>query len=320
MPGHAPHHGSTTTQQASHVNADRPPPPGGRRGRTAADDAPLRSITRGTRAWMVAFAVLTLVATNQLFVLSEHTDRWFSWTIQPPLSAAFLGAGYGAGFVLMLLSLRTTAWVNARVSVVTVLAFTVLTLLATLTHLDRFHFFADGLVARFAAWFWLAVYVVVPVGLAVVVVLQHRIRAPDPARRRPLPAALAVVLAVQGAVMLVTGVILFVQPAAAANLWPWTLTPLTSRMIAAWLLSFGLAMGLAWWERDLGRLEIPAIGYTVFGVLQLLALLRFRDQVAWDGTAATVYLVVLLTLPLTGALGWWLARRGRRLDLVQDRS
>jgi len=320
MPGHAPHHGSTAAQQASDAHADQLPLAGQRRGRTSADDAPLRPLTRGTRAWMVAFAVLTLVATNQLFVLSEHTDRWFSWTIQPPLSAAFLGAGYGAGCVLMLLSLRTAAWVNARVSVVTVLAFTVLTLLATLSHLDRFHLFADGLVARFAAWFWLAVYVVVPVGLAVVVVLQHRIRAPDPARRRPLPAALAGVLAVQGAIMLVTGAILFVEPAAAANLWPWTLTPLTSRMIAAWLLAFGLAMGLAWWERDLGRLEIPAIGYTVFGVLQLLALLRFRDQVAWDGTAATVYLVVLITVPLTGALGWWLARRGRRLDRVEDRS
>ena len=29
-----------------------------------------------------------------LFVLSEQTDDWFSWTIQPPLTAAFLGASY----------------------------------------------------------------------------------------------------------------------------------------------------------------------------------------------------------------------------------
>jgi hypothetical protein len=317
MTGHATHRASIATQGAPEEGLRTVPPTPDRQ---APGGAPTRSVTRGTRIWLAAFAVLTLVATNQLYVLSAHTDRWFSWTIQPPLSAAFLGAGYAAGCVLVVLSLRTTAWVNARVSVVTVLAFTALTLLATLMHLDRFHFFADGLVARFAAWFWLAVYVVVPVGLAVVVVQQHRIRAADPLRRRPLPAVLGVVLAVQGAIMLVTGVVLFVAPAAAANLWPWPLTPLTSRMVAAWLLAFGLAMGLAWWERDLGRLEIPAVGYTVFGLLQLLALLRFRDQVAWDGTPATVYLVVLLTVPVTGAVGWWLARRGRLLDRSGVRS
>ena len=34
----------------------------------------------------------------------------FAWTIQPPLTAAFLGAGYAAGFVLVVLSLRDPVW------------------------------------------------------------------------------------------------------------------------------------------------------------------------------------------------------------------
>jgi hypothetical protein len=54
------------------------------------------------------------------------------------------------------------------------------------------------------------------------------------------------------------------------------------------------------------------VAYTVFGVLQLVALARYSDQVRWGSAAATIYLVVLITVPLTGAIGWWLAVRGRR--------
>jgi hypothetical protein len=272
----------------------------------------VRPVTRGTRVWLSVFAVLTVAATSALFVLAAYTDQWFAWTIEPPLSAAFLGAGYAAGCVLVVLALRTASWAHARVAVVTVLAFTVITLAATLLHLDRFHFSADGPVARSAAWFWLAVYVVVPVGLVVAVVRQRRNPASDPLRQLPLPRVLAATLIAQGAIMLVVGVVLFVAPGAAASIWPWTLTPLTAQMIAAWLIAFGLAMALALRERDLGRLEIPAIGYTVFGLMQLLALVRFPDQLSGEALVTIGYVVVLVSIPLTGAAGWWLARRGRR--------
>ncbi|MET0694636.1 MAG: hypothetical protein ABWY56_11955, partial [Propionibacteriaceae bacterium] len=138
-------------------------------------------------------------------------------------------------------------------------------------------------------------------------------------RQLPMPRWLAVVLSVQGLIMLVVGVVLFVAPSAASSIWPWTLTPLTARMVAAWLVAFGLAMGLAMRERDLLRLEIPAIGYTVFGLLQLVALVRFRDQVSWDSPAAAAYLIVLLSVPLVGAIGWNRARAARRRGLVVSR-
>jgi uncharacterized integral membrane protein len=118
-----------------------------------------------TRVLLVAFICLTLVATNQLFVLARRTATLFSWTIQPPLSAAFLGASYAAGCVLSVLALRSRSWRDARTPLVTVLVFAVLTLVATLLHLDRFHFHAPGLAAVDAAWVWLVVYLMVPVAL-----------------------------------------------------------------------------------------------------------------------------------------------------------
>ncbi len=268
-----------------------------------------RLVARGTRTLLLVFAVLTLVATNQLFVLAGATERWFAWTIDPPLTAAFLGAGYASGFLLVAVVLRTRLWVEARLTLVSVLVFASLSLVATLLHTDRFHFDAPGEVARFAAWFWLAVYVVVPVGLAVVVVRAHRSPGGDPPRRAPLPRWLQVALVVHAVVLVPVSVALFVAPGHAAALWPWTLTPLTAQMVAAWLLAFGVVAVGALLENDLDRLAGPALAYAVFGLLQLLALAVYGDAFRWGSAQGTTYVVVLASVPLVGAAGWLTARR-----------
>jgi hypothetical protein len=282
--------------------------------RTRAVSGRSRSVFPATRVILVLFAMLTVLATNQLFVLARYTDQWFAWTIQPPLTAAFLGSGYGAGCVLVVLAVRTRLWAQARTAIVTIALFAALTLIATLLHLDRFHFAAPGAVARFAAWFWLAVYVVVPLALLVLAVQQQRAPGGDPVRVQPMPAWLMVLLAAQGAIMLSVGAALFLDPRLSAALWPWTLTPLTARMVAAWLVAFGFAAAMVLVERDLQRLRIDTVGYTVFGVLHLLALVIYgRADVRWGTTAATVYLIVLCSVPLVGIAGWWLTARGGRL-------
>lgn len=141
--------------------------------------ADVRRVLPGMRRLLIAFALLTLLGFTALFVGSTQTERAFAWTIDPPLTAAFLGAGYGAGCVLVLLALRARAWVHARVAVVTVLVFMLLTLVATLLHLDRLHFASPELLARAAAWFWTAVYVVVPVAMLALLPLQERVPGGD---------------------------------------------------------------------------------------------------------------------------------------------
>jgi hypothetical protein len=135
-----------------------------------------RPLHSGMRILLGAFALLTALATGALFVLAENTDKTFAWTIQPPLTAAFIGAGYAAGFVLVVLSLRDPIWAHSRVPVLTIFVFVVLTLVATLMHINRMHFDDDfgalGFLAKAAAWFWLAVYIVVPVAMAVLLIRQ----------------------------------------------------------------------------------------------------------------------------------------------------
>jgi hypothetical protein len=272
----------------------------------------VRPVSRCTKVLLGVFVALTALATVVLYVRSDHTDSEFAWTIKPALTAAFLGGGYGAGFVMVVLALRTRAWTHARVPVITVVVFTALTLAATLLHIDRFHFSSTEPIPVAAAWFWVVVYLVIPPALTFAAVLQQRMAGDDPGRRQPLPRWLAAVLTVQGAIMLVVGVLLFVRPSTAPTLWPWPLTPLTARVVAAWLVAFGIAAVLALAERDLERLEISAIAFLLFGVLQLLALARYGDTVRWGSAAATGYLAVLVTVPPTGAVGWWISARGRR--------
>ena len=263
--------------------------------------APHVPVLRPTRALLVVFVVLTSLAVAALFVRPETTDRYFAWTIQPPLSAAFLGAAYLAGCTLVVLSLRAVAWAHARAAVVTILVFTVLTLVATLVHLDRFHLQAGGLPARAAAWFWLAVYVSLPVVMVLLLAVQQRSAGVHPARTRPLPAWMGAVLATEGAAMFVVGALLFVRPGTIA--WPWPLSALTSQAIGAWLVAFGLASGLAIVEADLGRLRAPAIAYLVFGLAELAALLRYAGTLAWGSAAVRIYLLFLLLVIATAAAG-----------------
>lgn len=276
-----------------------------------------RVVLPGTRRLLYLFCALTALAFVALFVLAAYTDRYFAWTISPPATAAFLGAAYAAGFVLVVLSLRERTWSRVRVPFVTVLVFTVVTLVATLLHLEAFHFDASGVVARPAAWFWLAVYVVVPLGMLVMLVAQERLPQPDLPGHLPLPRGLAAVLAVQGAVFLVVGAVLFAAPDTQTALWPWPLTPLTARTVAAWLLAFGVGTVLALVDRDLARLELAAVAYAVFGALEVVVLLMYADVVRWGSPATWGYLVLAASTVLSGG---YALRRTRAASRTPERS
>src|ERR687895_1543151 len=154
-------------------------------------------ILLGTRLLLVIFSTLTLLAFVVLFVFADQTERGFAWTIRPPATAAFLGAAYAAGFVLVVLAWRKGSWAALRIPFLTILVFAIATLVATLLHLDRLHFNSPVLVARYAAYFWMGVYILVPAAMVAVLVVQERRPAPAPAPVA-MPRALALTLLVQG--------------------------------------------------------------------------------------------------------------------------
>jgi hypothetical protein len=305
--------------------------------------------TRGVRALLLAFCVLTAAAVVSLVAGADRTGETFAWTIQPPIGAAFLGSGYLAGFVLSVLAVRSGDWREVRVPYVTVLVFTWVTAIATFYHLHRLHMATPGTgpMAEPAAWSWLAVYAVVPTAMTVLLPRQPRLTARARAGSTPvrMPRGLTALLGLQGVVMAVVGIRLLVRclsshgaaptlthravhtathtpahtpthsgaqplvPTSVEPLWPWPVTPLACGVMAAWLLAFALAVALCLADGDLSRLRTAALAYAVFGAAQLLNLLRFRDDVAWSAPAAWPFVIMLVAVTATGLVGAVLSAR-----------
>jgi hypothetical protein len=252
---------------------------------------------------------LVLLAGLQLFVFPGRTEEFFAWTIDVPLTAAFLGAGYGASVALEWLAARERLWANARIAVPSVFVFTTLTLVATLVHLDLFHLDSSVDVStRMVTWAWIAIYVSVPVILVVLFVMQIRQMGDDPARGLSIPKPIGVVLLIHAILLTALGAYLFVAPENGMSLWPWPLTPLTCRAVGAWLFGLGVAAAHALWENDLRRIRAAAVGYAAVGVLQGTALARFPDTVAWGELQAIVYVIVLASMVGVGISVLWLGR------------
>ena len=274
----------------------------------ATSTAGIHQTTRGMRRMLLIAAGLVFITGVQLFVLSTQTDQFFAWTIKPPLTAAFLGAAYWASCVLELLASRERVWARARCAVPAVLIFTALTLVATLLHVDRFHFGAPEASARAAAGAWLAGYAAVPVALILLLAQQARASGGDPPRAAPMPAWFRRMLVAQAALLLLCGAALFLAPGAAAPLWPWALTPLTARAVGAWLLGLGIAVGQGAWEGDFVRTRPVAISGVVLALLQAAAIARFPVDVRWEGVAIWLVLAFLASLLAVGLYGWRRAR------------
>lgn len=236
-----------------------------------------------------------------LFLWSTETERLFAWTIATPLTAAFLGASYWAAGVMEFLASRRRRWHEARIAVPAVFIFTVLTLIVTLVHLDRFHITATDPVTQTVTWAWIVVYAVVPVLMLVALVLQLRQPAGDVPSRTPLPAWVRLMLVAQGATLAILGIWLLLLPASASPHWPWSLTPLTARAIGAWLFSLGVVALHGAWENDHVRIYPATLGYFVLPILQFVALARFPGDFAWGTTAGMLYLAFLVWMLITTA-------------------
>lgn len=244
---------------------------------------------------------LVFLAGLQLFVFTERTDRFFAWTIDPPLTAAFLGAGYWASVAIEWSAARRSLWAEARIAVPAVFTFTVLTLIVTLVHRDRFHFGSEfEPVTQSITWAWLGIYTIVPVVMAVLWIRQASVAGTDPERGAGLAGWLRGLVLVQAVALGLVGLGLLVAPETTLAVWPWTLTVLTARAIGAWLVSLAVVAGHALWENSLRRLRPSAWAFITFGVLQAVALARYPADMTWTSASGIIYLAFIASTLVVG--------------------
>jgi hypothetical protein len=247
---------------------------------------------------------LAVVAGPILFLFPYDTAAYFAWTIAHPLTSVFLGASYMAG-VGNYAAVRENRWSLARVQVPAIIVFSTMMLLATLLHVPIFNW------SHPIAWAWLAVYIVSPPAAVAVWLMGERgYQAPIFPERR-LPRSFAAVIGVVAAGDALIGGLLFLAPDFVASWWPWSLTPLTARVIGGWYLG-GAALG--WMlarQRALDTAWVGLLANLITGGMLLVGAAWLWDE--FDGPLVMVYLYILsyLALVIYCAYSWWSAGRHR---------
>jgi hypothetical protein len=243
------------------------------------------ALTPLTKLVLYGAGVLAVVAGPVLYFFPADTDVYFAWEIQHVLTPVFMGANYLAGLGAVWTA-RMDRWSVARVTLPAIIAFAITQLVATLLHLDIFKW------SHPVAWAWLAVYIVSPVAALAVTIDQERrwdratgdgARA-EGAVQRPIFVALA-------AIWLVIGLALFVAPEAMNRVWPWSITPLTGRVIGGWFLSGVFLHGMLAREPAMERARIALISILVVAILSLIGAGLHRG--AFDGPAPSTVLYVV---------------------------
>jgi hypothetical protein len=242
--------------------------------------------TRVVAAVILPFLVVAFVI---LYLLPGSTAELFAWTIQPPMSAMFLGAAYAGGIWFFVQVLRGRPWHTVARGFPAVFVFATLLGIATLLHQDRFHHGHPSFIV------WSVLYATTPFLVLVAMILNRR---QDPRTPSPddvfIPPFVRYLLAAVGMLAFAAGVWLFLAPQAAIQVWGWTLTPLTARVTGAILTLPGsvdvwMLVDARWSSfRLLFQAQLASL------VLILGAVLARRDDLDWNAPAATGFMVGML--------------------------
>ena len=235
---------------------------------------------------------LAVVAGPVLFFFPTQTASYFAWAIKNPLTPVFMGANYFGG-VGAIWAMKTNKWSVARVLIPGIFVFAITQLFATSLHIPVFNW------SHPVAWTWLLVYIGSPLLVAAVSVQMERHYLAPPFPKGFLPGAFPALALTIAGVGLVVGVSLWVWPAisspdpvtGAVPWWPWSLTPLTARVIGGWYLASATLFAF---------LSLPhpplSVRVAVFGVifatgLELLGALLHRDSFGGPGLSVFLYLL-----------------------------
>ena len=255
---------------------------------------------------LAAIIIPVLVAAfTILFGFPDSTRQLWAWTVRPGLASLVMGGAYLAGAWFFARGLYVGRWHRVAVGWMAVIPFTALLGVATFIHWDKFNH------QHVSFWAWLILYTATPIALPVLW-LRNQKAAEMPAARSGLQLAmpLRVLMSSCGGVLMAAALVIFISPTTAIGRWPWTLTPLTARTLAAFatfLAVVWLAFGFtAQWS----RLAIPFEATTLGLVMVAVAVVRGRHDLV-DGPRTALFGVLLGTSVLGSlvVLGWANRRR-----------
>ena len=244
------------------------------------DDAVLPT-TRALAAFIVPFLVVAFVV---LYGFPRDTAKLFAWTIKPPMTPMTLGAVYIGGAYFFVRAFRATEWHTIKAGFVAVGTFATLMGVATILHWDRFNH------RHVAFWLWTGLYFTTPALVWGAWAANRRrgsVPGPDDLL---LPTAARLVMGATGALAVAAGLFLFLLPYRAIDTWPWTITPLTSRVLGAIFMLGTAGLGVvtdARWSAARLMLQVQVF------MLTLILIAAVRAHADFDGSNAMTWLLLV---------------------------
>jgi hypothetical protein len=242
-------------------------------------DDRVSALTRWVSLVIIPFLAVAFVV---LVPWPNDTARLFAWDIKPTLTPMVLGSVYLGGAYFFLRAFRAKTWHTVKGGFVPVGTFATLMGVATIAHWDKF------LHTHVAFWLWAGLYFTTPFLVFWVYLANRKHDAPATGADLLLSVGVSRIIAVVGGLSLLTGMFLFLLPHQTVTIWPWTLTPLTSRVLGA-IFCLGIAgLGVLFdrrWSSARVLLQVAAL------MLALIVVAGARATGEFDSANAMTWLI-----------------------------
>lgn len=258
------------------------------------DDRVLGS-TKALSGFIAPFLIVAFVV---LYGFPADTERLFAWTIHPTMTPMVLASAYFGGFYFFVRALWESRWATLRLGMLSVALFATLLGVATIIHWDKFNH------QHFAFWLWAGLYFTAPFLVSLAYLANRRYRAPSRPDEARLSRATRWMVGLVGLAALATGITMFLSPTTMIAVWPWALTPLTSRVVGAIFCLGAAGIGTlvdARWLTIRLMVQVEALMIA----LVLVAALRARAEFATDRPLTWLMLVGFITVLFGSACLWY---------------
>ena len=186
-------------------------------------------------------------------------------------------------------------WHHVKAAFPPVTTFTIAMLIATILHWDRFD------INHFPFQIWLFLYAITPF---IVPYLWIKNRVTDPGT--PEPDDLTVPILAKWAFMafgvmgIGMAIFMFISPQSIIAIWPWTLSPLTARILGGWFGLLGVGGLYASQDSRWSAWRVPLQSITFWGILILLGAFMnptdFTNGLWNPFTIGTMVVIVVLAV------------------------
>jgi len=245
-------------------------------------------------ASLVVFLIL-VPALVILWGMPGRTEDAWAWTIEPDLTPIFMGAGYGAGAYFFLRTFLSDRFPPSAAGIFGAAFFASLMLVATLVHWDRFNHGDAPLIGALVFYGWVAVYILSPVIVFALWWFNRRTDSGEPAPGEAIvPEGVRRAARVVAGGAFATAALLYLVPDAAIDIWPWQLTPLTSRVIGSFTAQVGVGALILSFDRRWSAWRLIVQTFFVATALLLIGAARAWDDFDTGNALTYVYIGSLL--------------------------